>query len=93
MISSPDHGVTARYTWLTTSDDALFHIKMCFGKLENYRKICLMTDGAECICKGKNISFRGRQMLQQSDSETLISHLEKSEPQDDASLLILEIMI
>ncbi|MCD8120997.1 MAG: protein phosphatase 2C domain-containing protein [Clostridiales bacterium] len=90
IISAPDTGVSAQYTWLTTSPQALSHLRIYFGNLQNYRRILLMTDGADCICKGRNIQRRAREILLSRNPEDIRTYMEKFVAVDDASCIMID---
>lgn len=90
MISAPDNGITDQYTWLTTSDQMLLHLRVCFGNVSCYQRVMLMTDGVKCLCRSKNISRAGKKMLDEADQEELRRYISQSEPEDDASCIILD---
>ena len=55
MLSSPENGLTTNQTWLTTSRDALIHLRLCSGQISSYNRIIMFTDGADVLACGKNI--------------------------------------
>ena len=59
FISAPENGVTAQYTWLTTSDGALGHLRVAFGRSAPWRRVVLVTDGARALCCGTSRCARG----------------------------------
>lgn len=90
ILSAPDNGVTGSYTWLTTSEAILPHLRIYFGNVNCYRRLCFMTDGADCICKGKSISPIGRELLLEADPEGIRASIRQSAPADDASCIMLD---
>ena len=54
LISAPENGITSKYTWLTTSEGALLHLRIGFGQISNYNQVVMFTDGAEeMICNSR----------------------------------------
>lgn len=90
MMSAPDNGITARYTWLTTSADALMHMNVTFGNVSEYNRLLLMSDGAECLCRGRNISRRAQCVMEEYSPDEIIGFVMNSKPRDDASCIIVE---
>ena len=91
MISAPDNGITRRYTWLTTSENALMHLKIKFGNITNYRRVLIMSDGMECICHGKNITQQGKKLIQIGSIMEIRNSMDLENLQDDATCIIVEI--
>lgn len=92
MISSPENGLTTNYTWLTTSQEALYHLRIGFGNINNYSRIIMITDGAIMYAHGRNISERAKILIESGNREDLISFLDNSDPSDDASCIIIDFM-
>lgn len=90
LISQPENGPSLNQTWLTTSENAVSHFRIRFGTLENKKRILLLSDGATCLCRGKNIPWRAKELLKSSDPHQLHQHLLRSEPTDDATCILLE---
>ncbi|MGN1168317.1 MAG: protein phosphatase 2C domain-containing protein [Lachnospiraceae bacterium] len=90
MISAPDNGITIQYTWLTTSDDALMHLRIGFGNIGRYKNIYIMSDGMDCICHGRNILLRGKELLKSGKPELIYEHVSKNSPEDDATCIALK---
>lgn len=93
MISAPDNGITVQYTWLTTSDDALMHLQIGFGNIGRYKNIYIMSDGMDCICHGRNILLRGKELLKSGKPELIYEHVSKNPPEDDATCIALKRII
>lgn len=94
ILSAPENGVTARYTWLTTSDDALMHLRISFGNVRDYDRIFLFTDGASAVCRGRNISREGVRMLGRSgNAEEIMEYIRRSEPVDDAGYILIDLQV
>lgn len=90
MLSAPENGMTSQYTWLTTSQEALHHLRIGFGNLCAYRRILMITDGATVFARGKNIPERSRAMIRNGSREELVACLSGSEPTDDASFIVID---
>ena len=91
IISPPDNGMTLNYTWLTTSRDAMRHLRMGFGNIGNYERILLITDGASSIAFGKNIPGDVQDMLINDSDEAIVNFIRESNPEDDASCILVDI--
>ncbi len=90
MLSPPENGLTANYTWLTTSRDALPHLRLSFGHIRSYDRIVMFTDGAEVLARGKNIPSGARQLMANGTREDLAAFLSDSNPSDDASCIVVD---
>lgn len=91
VISPPDNGLSPCHTWLTTSGNAVFHFRIRFGSLEKKKRILLLSDGAACLCKGRNIPWRVRDLLKYAAPSELEKQLIFSKPADDATCILLEL--
>ena len=89
IISPPENGLSINYTWLTTSSDALFHLRICFGNIKTCNRIVMFTDGTE-ICRGKNISERIKKLICSENSNDIIDYIKQINPIDDASCIVLD---
>ena len=89
-ISAPENGVTAQYTWLTTSDGALGHLRVAFGRSAPWRRVVLVTDGARALCCGRNIPLRARELLARGGAAEVLAAVRESRPEDDASCIVLD---
>lgn len=88
FISAPENGITSKYTWLTTSEGALLHLRIGFGQICNYSRVVMFTDGAEAICRGTNISVGIRRILNENeDASQLAEMIYDSRPSDDATFI------
>lgn len=90
LISAPENGVTAQYTWLTTSDGALGHLRVAFGRSAPWRRVVLVTDGARALCCGRNIPLRARELLARGGAAEVLAAVRESRPEDDASCIVLD---
>lgn len=90
MISMPDNGITGGYTWLTTSENALMHLRICYGNIEKIKCFYLMSDGMDCICHGKNILHQGMELLKQGNLRSLQKYVTENRPIDDATCIVLK---
>lgn len=90
FISAPENGITSKYTWLTTSEGALLHLRIGFGQISNYSRVVMFTDGAEAICRGTNISVGIRRILNENgDTSQLADMIYDSRPSDDATFIAI----
>lgn len=80
LISAPENGVTAQYTWLTTSDGALGHLRVAFGRSAPWRRVVLVTDGARALCCGRNIPLRARELLARGGAAEVLAAVRESRP-------------
>ena len=90
MLSSPENGLTTNYTWLTTSPEALYHLRLSFGNIRAYSRIVMITDGATVYARGRNINERAKQMIANGAREELVTFLDNSNPIDDASCIVID---
>ena len=90
-ISAPENGMSARYTWLTTSKQSLAHFRITFGSLLYYNRILMLTDGASAISYGRNITSDAEGLiLSAPDPEAITELVSKDAPSDDASLIVID---
>lgn len=92
VMSGPDCGTDPRYTWLTTSKQALYHIRISFGSIHDWDRILLMTDGARCICHGANVHPKAKNLIKHNEAPQLGSYLMNSYSADDASCIVIEVL-
>ena len=90
-ISAPENGITSHHTWLTTSENAVSHFRVTFGSFTNKRRLLLMSDGATCFCRGREIPWRAKDLLKESSHSEIYDRLIQSNPVDDATCIILDI--
>lgn len=88
ILSPPENGVTRCHTWLTTSPNGVYHLRIRFGSWRNQDRILLLSDGAEGLCRGKRI-LQG-ELVASGTAEELGRFLQEKKPMDDASFLLLE---
>lgn len=92
MLSAPDNGITSRYTWLTTSSDAMKHLRIHTGSVDNLKRIALFTDGATMLCRGRNIAKKAEPILcDLNDTDNIINEIKKGTPLDDASCIVVDL--
>lgn len=90
ILSAPENGFSGRETWLTTSANAVAHFRVTFGRVDAGSRLLLMSDGAEGLCRGRNISRQARELLCGGSPEQIRDFLKATEPEDDASCIILD---
>ena len=90
-ISVPENGITSHHTWLTTSENAVFHFRVTFGSFANKRRLLLMSDGATCFCRGREIPRRAKDLLKDSCHARIYERLIQSNPVDDATCIIIDV--
>lgn len=91
VISGPDNGITSCHTWLTTSENAVPHFHVTFGSLEAKKRILLLSDGATCFCRGRNIPRRVKELIKTGSQLQLHDCLMQSNPIDDATCIVLDV--
>lgn len=91
LMSAPDNGLTAYQTWLTTSPNAISHIRITTGSLEQKKRLLLMSDGAVCFCKGRHILHSARSLMYTGTTEDILQYLADSNPKDDASCIVVDL--
>lgn len=91
MLSAPDNGITSQYTWLTTSTDAMKHLRIYKGSIESLKRIVLITDGATMLCRGRNVAKRAASILCDLDNpENILQEIQQGNPVDDASCIVVD---
>lgn len=90
LLSAPENGASPRHTWLTTSSGAVGHLRVTCGSLSHIRRLVLLSDGAQCLCQGKNIPRKARELLRTGSREEILAYLRGSDPYDDASCILAD---
>ncbi len=90
MISAPENGLTKNYTWLTTSSDALHHIRFVNGNIKNYHRIVMCTDGVCAISRGRYVFDEAKKLILHGKGEDIIKYVNTSFPEDDASCIVID---
>ena len=90
ILSPPENALAAHHTWLTTSDNAVAHLRVAFGSLKPGKRLLLLSDGAVCFCRGRNISWRAKDVLRTGSQQLLRQLLAQSNPEDDATCILLD---
>lgn len=90
ILSAPENGFSGRETWLTTSSNAVAHFRLSFGRMDAGNRILLMSDGAGSLCRGKNIPRQARNLLCGGSAGEIREYLKATQPEDDASCIILD---
>lgn len=96
MLSEPENGITSRYTWLTTSCNAMHHIRLYSGSVKDLglRRIVLLTDGATMLCRGRNIAKKAEPILcDMTSPNRIMEEIEKGDPTDDASCIVVDLPV
>lgn len=92
ILSFPENGITQNYTWLTTSPDAIGHLRVYRGSAKNYSRLLLLTDGATMLCRQGNIARRAEALLSPPGRpEDILAAVRAGNPQDDASCIIINL--
>lgn len=91
VLSGPDVGLTAYHTWLTTSGSAVAHLRVLFGTVADKERLLLLSDGAVCFCRGRNIPWRTKEQLCRCTGTKLKEILIQSKPVDDAACIVVDI--
>ena len=88
LLSRPENGITSQYTWFTTTDNALLHLRIGFGCAEQYKRIVLLTDGAYLL---SNWDAGG--LLTSGSPADIWFKINKMKPEDDASCLLIDLVL
>lgn len=91
MLSAPENGIDRHSTWLTTSRNAVSHLRIARGDISALKRIFLLSDGAVRLCRGQRISFMGHHLMQCGSWRDVRKHLCSFPPEDDASCIFWEI--
>ena len=91
FLSKPENGMIPGSTWLTTSRTAMQHLRFANGNISAYKRIVMLTDGAECLCRGMNISSNAKEQLIHSTPSEIAEWLNAASPEDDASCIIMDV--
>lgn len=91
LLSEPENGLTSCHTWLTTSANAVTHFRVAFGSLDAGKRLILLSDGATCFCRGRNIPWRAKELMKNGSRQQLQECLLQSDPSDDATCIVLDI--
>lgn len=90
VLSSPEQHFSGSHTWLTTSENAVSHLRLIFGCIHGKKRLILMTDGATCLCKGKHVSEKALTLLLNEAGEEVSNYLMCSNPRDDACCIVID---
>ena len=91
VVSAPDNGLTSCHTWLTTSENIVPHFHVTFGSLTSTKRILLLSDGATCFCRGRNIPRQAKELIKNRSQLQLQDCLMQSNPIDDATCIVLDV--
>ena len=91
VVSAPDNGLTSCHTWLTTSENIVPHFHVTFGSLTSTKRILLLSDGATCFCRGRNIPRQAKELIKNRSQLQLHDCLMQSNPIDDATCIVLDV--
>ena len=92
LVSPPENGITGQYTWLTTSEQALSHLRIGFGNAEYYRRIVICSDGADYFCLGKKIPGQAKKVLEAAETPEKAAEWANAQMSaDDASCWIIDV--
>lgn len=78
FISPPEYGLTVYHTWLTTSHNAISHLRLSSGSIERKKRILLLSNGADCLYRHGSVPLRARNAIAQNSPEALHSRLSQS---------------
>jgi len=90
-IIRPENGFTKYQTYLTTSVGMAAHLRLTFGRLQNYRSLYLLTDGAAGLIANCKADDYLQALLLAGDMVEFGKELRLRKPDDDASVLALKI--
>ena len=85
-LSFPENGLCRNQTWLTTSLSAANHIRIYTGNINNYRRIIIMSDGADNIFHREALSQSALCLPACDGFKPLLSH----RALDDASCIVID---
>lgn len=92
LLSAPENGITRQYTWLTSSRDAMRHLRLRRDSAAGLDRLVLLTDGATQFCRGGLVSRRADLLFRTPDNWADIQQaLCSTDPQDDASCLVVDL--
>lgn len=89
VVSGPENGVIDKYTWLTTSRDAMYHIRIRRECINTIRRIAMVTDGATMLIRGRAIAKNAESLLIEGTVKDFESEIFSAHPQDDASCILV----
>ena len=90
LLSPPESGLTAQSTWLTTTPNAIPHLRLTFGSITNLKRLILMSDGARVLCHGKHIPRTAKELLLHGTASDIKQRLMQTTPPDDLTCMILD---
>lgn len=91
MLSALDNDFLSRYTWLTTSEHGISHLRTGHGSIQNLHRLVLLTDGATALCRGRNIPRRAGELLRCGTQAEILAFLKASQSGDDAGCILLDL--
>lgn len=93
ILSDPENGITRQYTWLTTSPDAMHHLRVRRGSVDILKRIILLTDGATMFFRGGYITKKAEAVLRDLKNPVAIQdEIENGNPLDDASCIVVNLL-
>lgn len=91
MLSAPENGITRQYTWLTSSPNAMQHLRIRKGSADHIDRLVLLTDGATMLCRGRYIARKAETILCDMRNRSGIAEaIQNGSPQDDASCVVID---
>lgn len=89
--SAPEGSFLHHQTWLTTSMQAVPHLRLSAGQLRPGQRLILLSDGAESLCLGKNILPEAKELMKSGSQSDLFDYFNAASPKDDATCIVLDI--
>lgn len=91
LLSMPECGMNRFCTYFTTSSMALSHVRLSQNNLKKYRAIYMMSEGISWINRNQVIESGVKRLLLQRDFKGLSEYMDKYEPVEDASLIMISL--
>ena len=91
VVSPAENGITRSHTCLTTSENAMQHIRISYGQLRPGESLFLVSDGALALSSGLKVTRNAREAFTEQRFDHLKNLLRASDPDDDATLIMCKL--
>lgn len=90
-LSPPENGLCLNQAWLTTSPDAGKHLRGYVGSIANYRRIIVMSDGADRMLHNERQRRKLAELSAGTSFKSALEHIAANRPDDDFGCIMIDI--
>ena len=90
-LSPPENGLCLNQAWLTTSPDAGKHLRGYVGSIANYRRIIVMSDGADRMLHNERQRRKLAELSAGTSFKSALEHIAANRPDDDFGYIMIDI--